>query len=183
MTSAVTNGEPRQADVDEFRESLSRASRVAVLTGSGVSAASGVPTFRGAGGLWRTYDATVGAMPRWVPCHAHLLILIAALLIPVASTRVHQANGGSQWVRLLHCTLSSSHLTLFHPLAFPPPFSCVNPPPPPPHSLQPAAGYARVVRAAGGRVAEFNAEATALSPLATWKFPGDSAMLLPLVLG
>ncbi|CAI5982717.1 unnamed protein product [Closterium sp. NIES-64] len=38
---------------------------------------------------------------------------------------------------------------------------------------------------AGGRGAgaEFNAEATALSPLATWKFPGDSAMLLPLVLG
>ena len=30
----------------------------AVLTGAGVSAASGVPTFRGAGGLWRNYSPT-----------------------------------------------------------------------------------------------------------------------------
>jgi NAD-dependent deacetylase len=32
---------------------LRAARRVSVLTGAGVSAASGVPTFRGAGGLWR----------------------------------------------------------------------------------------------------------------------------------
>jgi NAD-dependent deacetylase len=31
------------------------ARRVTVMTGAGVSAASGVPTFRGPGGLWRTY--------------------------------------------------------------------------------------------------------------------------------
>lgn len=31
------------------------ARRLTVLTGAGVSAASGVPTFRGAGGLWRSY--------------------------------------------------------------------------------------------------------------------------------
>jgi NAD-dependent deacetylase len=36
---------------------LARAARVTVLTGAGVSAASGVPTFRGAGGLWRRYRA------------------------------------------------------------------------------------------------------------------------------
>jgi NAD-dependent deacetylase len=33
------------------------AHRTTVLTGAGVSAASGVPTFRGAGGLWRNYRA------------------------------------------------------------------------------------------------------------------------------
>ena len=27
-----------------------------ILTGAGVSAESGVPTFRGAGGFWRTYE-------------------------------------------------------------------------------------------------------------------------------
>jgi NAD-dependent deacetylase len=36
-------------------ERLARASRVTVLTGAGVSAASGVPTFRGADGLWRQH--------------------------------------------------------------------------------------------------------------------------------
>jgi NAD-dependent deacetylase len=38
--------------LNQARECLRRAKRVAVLTGAGVSAESGVPTFRGAGGLW-----------------------------------------------------------------------------------------------------------------------------------
>jgi NAD-dependent deacetylase len=37
------------------REIVMRARRVAVLTGAGISAESGVPTFRGPGGLWRTF--------------------------------------------------------------------------------------------------------------------------------
>ena len=36
-------------------ERIGPALRVTVMTGAGVSAASGVPTFRGPGGLWRTY--------------------------------------------------------------------------------------------------------------------------------
>lgn len=39
------------------------ARRVTVMTGAGVSAASGVPTFRGQGGLWRTYRAEQLATP------------------------------------------------------------------------------------------------------------------------
>lgn len=42
---------------------LTPGTRVAVLTGAGVSAASGVPTFRGEGGLWREYRATELATP------------------------------------------------------------------------------------------------------------------------
>jgi len=41
--------------LDLVAEWLRRARRVTVLTGAGVSAASGVPTFRGAGGLWRSF--------------------------------------------------------------------------------------------------------------------------------
>jgi NAD-dependent deacetylase len=35
--------------------SISASDRIFVLTGAGVSAESGIPTFRGAGGLWRNY--------------------------------------------------------------------------------------------------------------------------------
>jgi NAD-dependent deacetylase len=42
---------------------LRGAARVTVLTGAGVSAASGVPTFRGADGLWRQIRATDLATP------------------------------------------------------------------------------------------------------------------------
>lgn len=42
---------------------LRAAERVTVLTGAGVSAASGIPTFRGAGGLWRQFRATDLATP------------------------------------------------------------------------------------------------------------------------
>jgi NAD-dependent deacetylase len=37
---------------------------VVVLTGAGISAESGVPTFRGAGGLWRSYRASDLATPQ-----------------------------------------------------------------------------------------------------------------------
>jgi len=50
------------------REWLQAASSIAVLTGAGISAESGIPTFRGAGGLWRQYRpedlATPGAFAR-----------------------------------------------------------------------------------------------------------------------
>jgi NAD-dependent deacetylase len=36
---------------------VTRTERVLVLTGAGVSAESGIPTFRGAGGYWRNFDA------------------------------------------------------------------------------------------------------------------------------
>lgn len=46
-----------------LKEKLSAAENVVVLTGAGISAESGVPTFRGEGGLWRTYRATDLATP------------------------------------------------------------------------------------------------------------------------
>lgn len=46
-----------------FRDILSNASNVLILTGSGVSAESGIPTFRGAGGYWRKYQAQNLATP------------------------------------------------------------------------------------------------------------------------
>ena len=51
------------SSVEEAREWLRDAGSVAVLTGAGISAESGVPTFRGAGGLWREYRPEELATP------------------------------------------------------------------------------------------------------------------------
>ena len=49
--------------IERLAEELRRARRVTVLTGAGVSAASGVPTFRGAGSLWGSFRAEDLATP------------------------------------------------------------------------------------------------------------------------
>ncbi|MGE5444743.1 MAG: SIR2 family NAD-dependent protein deacylase [Ignavibacteriales bacterium] len=54
--------------IKEAKEIIGSASDIAVLTGAGISAESGVPTFRGENGLWREYRseelATPGAFAR-----------------------------------------------------------------------------------------------------------------------
>src|SRR5438876_8645912 len=47
--------------VDAIRKEKPR--KIVVLTGAGVSAESGIPTFRGAGGLWRNFRAEDLATP------------------------------------------------------------------------------------------------------------------------
>lgn len=49
--------------IRDIRHALMKARQVAVLTGAGISAESGVPTFRGDDGLWQTYRATDLATP------------------------------------------------------------------------------------------------------------------------
>ncbi|KAK7966435.1 NAD-dependent protein deacylase [Apiospora aurea] len=50
-------------DIAEFQRLLKHSDRVLALCGAGLSAASGLPTFRGAGGLWRNHQATSLATP------------------------------------------------------------------------------------------------------------------------
>ncbi|KIY00472.1 uncharacterized protein Z520_04157 [Fonsecaea multimorphosa CBS 102226] len=52
-----------RTDVASFVQQLQSSKRIVALLGAGLSASSGLPTFRGAGGLWRTYDATMLATP------------------------------------------------------------------------------------------------------------------------
>jgi len=65
MASTVTSGLPNipQADIDSFHTALLSSKRILALLGAGLSASSGLPTFRGAGGLWRTHDSTQLATP------------------------------------------------------------------------------------------------------------------------
>jgi len=52
-----------EAEISRAAAILNAASRVAAMTGAGVSAESGVPTFRGAGGLWEGRPAAQVATP------------------------------------------------------------------------------------------------------------------------
>ncbi|MBI4400936.1 MAG: NAD-dependent deacylase [Nitrospirae bacterium] len=52
-----------QVGIQEVRARLANARAVTVLTGAGISADSGVPTFRGADGLWRNFRAEDLATP------------------------------------------------------------------------------------------------------------------------
>lgn len=56
MTSRLNN-------LAAFHQKLAKADRILAICGAGLSAASGLPTFRGAGGLWRNYEATDLATP------------------------------------------------------------------------------------------------------------------------
>jgi len=59
MSSSTIN----QQDLDSFHAHLQSSTRVLALLGAGLSASSGLPTFRGAGGLWRTHDSISLATP------------------------------------------------------------------------------------------------------------------------
>jgi NAD-dependent deacetylase len=51
------------SDLDILKNTLAHARAITVLTGAGISADSGVPTFRGSGGLWRNFRAEDLATP------------------------------------------------------------------------------------------------------------------------
>jgi NAD-dependent SIR2 family protein deacetylase len=51
------------ADLEAFSTHLKSSKRILALLGAGLSASSGLPTFRGAGGLWRNHEATSLATP------------------------------------------------------------------------------------------------------------------------
>lgn len=57
---------PRKMEfqIEMARERIFAGKKIVILTGAGVSQESGVPTFRGAGGLWRNHDVAQVANPK-----------------------------------------------------------------------------------------------------------------------
>jgi len=47
--------------ISELKELIARSNRIVAFTGAGLSAESGISTFRGAGGLWSKYDPAIYA--------------------------------------------------------------------------------------------------------------------------
>lgn len=60
----MTTEPDNMAQLSTCRQALSQSRRPLILAGAGLSAASGIPTFRGAGGLWRSHDAMSLATPQ-----------------------------------------------------------------------------------------------------------------------
>ena len=54
----------RVSDLVQARDWIENARSIAVLTGAGISAESGIPTFRGPGGLWKQYRPEDLATPQ-----------------------------------------------------------------------------------------------------------------------
>ncbi|KAF8737778.1 hypothetical protein AX14_012340 [Amanita brunnescens Koide BX004] len=52
------------SDVKRFQRVLARSRNIVVITGAGLSASSGIPTFRTGNGLWQTHDVTRLATPQ-----------------------------------------------------------------------------------------------------------------------
>lgn len=53
-------------DVSQFRETFRKSKYIVAVTGAGISAESGIPTFRGKGGYWRGYAVqTLAAMSKF----------------------------------------------------------------------------------------------------------------------
>ena len=66
MSSSATSPNDvsfNQERLDEFHTHLKKSTRVLALCGAGLSASSGLPTFRGPGGLWRTHNSISLATP------------------------------------------------------------------------------------------------------------------------
>ncbi|CAE6996193.1 hypothetical protein CFE70_000263 [Pyrenophora teres f. teres 0-1] len=63
-SSAPRPGVVPLEQLQSFQEHLNKSTRILALLGAGLSASSGLPTFRGAGGMWRTHDATSLATPQ-----------------------------------------------------------------------------------------------------------------------
>ena len=65
----------KEASVSQLARRVEEASTVTVLTGAGISAASGVPTFRGKEGLWKSYSPQDLATPEFFSHKVHYFFI------------------------------------------------------------------------------------------------------------
>ncbi|MGQ9921978.1 MAG: SIR2 family NAD-dependent protein deacylase [Desulfobacca sp.] len=106
-------------DLQILRRRLLQSRDVVVLTGAGISAASGVPTFRGQDGLWRQYRAVDLATPEAFQRDPHLVWEFyhwrRRLLAPLQPNAAHLALAEME-ARLPRFTLITQNIDGLHAL-------------------------------------------------------------------
>ncbi|KAG8943673.1 hypothetical protein FRC04_002573 [Tulasnella sp. 424] len=110
------------SDMDTFRKVLAASKSIAILAGAGLSAASGIPTYRGAGGLWRTHDAKSLATPEAFDDNPSLVAIgappnaahkaLALLYVPAILSRVAPSLDPSKCPNPLFITQNVDSLSL-----------------------------------------------------------------------
>jgi len=108
---------PTPPEIQRVRDWLATAARVTVLTGAGISAESGVPTFRGKDGLWQGFRATDLATPE---AFAHDPKLVwrfynwrRELLAPLKPNPAHEALARLEG-KVPHFTLLTQNIDDLH---------------------------------------------------------------------
>lgn len=90
ISLSSTMAPPKDYDsIPAFHDKLLRSKRILAVCGAGLSAASGLPTFRGAGGLWRNHEATQLATPGAFRDDPGLVWLFYAYVSPLSEPNTH----------------------------------------------------------------------------------------------
>lgn len=110
-------GRSAEEKISIIREKLASSQRAVVLTGAGISAESGVPTFRGKDGLWRQYRAMDLATPEAFDRDPKLVWEFynwrRELLAPLKPNAAHLALATLE-ERLPHFTLITQNIDGLH---------------------------------------------------------------------
>jgi NAD-dependent deacetylase len=103
--------------MDAIRSSIQSAQSIAVLTGAGISAESGVPTFRGADGLWRNFRPEQLATPEAFATDARFVWdwynWRRELLAPISPNPAHYSLGEMEQ-HAPHFTLITQNMDGLH---------------------------------------------------------------------
>jgi NAD-dependent deacetylase len=109
-------GDSIEAKLTALAARIRTANRVTAITGAGVSAASGVPTFRGDGGLWRTFRAEDLATPHAFARDPHLVWewydWRRSLIASCAPNAAHEVL--ARWSARDGCTLITQNVDGLH---------------------------------------------------------------------
>src|SRR5258706_112318 len=137
------------------RAALAAARTVTALTGAGISAESGLPTFRGAGGLWRNYRPEELATPEAFARDPYMVWVWFGEGLPEdAFEDAYEAS------RAADVFLSIGTSGVVHP----------------------AAGLIEIARRAGRIVIEVNPDLTAAASPKRYRLPGPAGAVLPALI-